>query len=339
MRCVRCQFENIPGQTRCIRCGSVLETGSAVVEVNPPRMPAWSKPLRGLMRWFRGHRVVPEKSFGRPAWQGLDRILSDNACGMLLSVVPGLAHLVKGRFKEVWLWVALWFGCMFFGLNLYGSQIGMTLIGLAIGLHAWIAVQYGIFREITDLAARIGLILIVVACLSGLYWAAPRVVVPGFMGAPTTLSIPAMNMRAGDYLLFRRVSQSDHPLARGSLVLVHPPSFRNGHRDAWGSLYTDAIGQIVGLPGETIRVEDGAYSIGGRRLDTAQFPVPRWLTRTGLTFETRVAPDSYFVSIVYTGGATPTTAMVRQACVVRAADIHQRAFMQWLPWTTRGFIE
>ena len=44
MRCARCEFENIPGQTRCIRCGSILEAGSAVIDIYPPRMPAWSKP-------------------------------------------------------------------------------------------------------------------------------------------------------------------------------------------------------------------------------------------------------------------------------------------------------
>src|SRR5512146_3281178 len=106
MRCARCEFENIPGQTRCIRCGSILEAGSAVIDIYPPRMPAWSRPLRAARRWVRTQRVLSRMP--ATVQRGFDLVVSDSLVGLLLSIVPGLPHLIKRRFREVRLLVLLW---------------------------------------------------------------------------------------------------------------------------------------------------------------------------------------------------------------------------------------
>jgi len=283
--------------------------------------------------------TAPDRVPGGAARRRLGAVLPDSAKGILFGVVPGLAHAMKGRFKEVRLWVALWCLCMVLGVFFYSTTAGSLLIGLAIGLHAWIAVQYGAFWKVTEFATRAGVVLIVMACLTALYWAAPRLVVGGFTGGYTTFPIRAMHIQAGDYVLIRGVSDSDHPLARGTLVQIHPPSFAAGRLNAWLNRRDAAIGQIAGLPGETIRVAGGVYVVGEHSLDPAQFPVPGWLRRSEATPTVSIPQDSYFVSTEYVGYGRLTPEILRQACLVPASEIRGRAFMRWWPVATRGFIE
>lgn len=352
MRCARCEFENIPGQARCIRCGSVLETGSVAIPVHPPRMPAWQKPWRGTLRWLREHRMMPERLPGSSLGRALRKILSSSRpfgqtlsasmLGLLMNVVPGLPHYVKGRFKEVRPYVALWLLCLVLGLFLYGSMFGSLLIGLAIGLHAWIALQYDIFRKILDLAARAGVALVVVAVLTALYWAMPYAVAPGFTAGHTTLTVPAMNIRSGDYLLANRLADdADRKLPRGTLVLFRPYGVRRVHQNLLANPNDTVIGQIVGLPGEVIQLRDKAYVADGQRLDPGGFPVPVWLQQRPVRFEISIPRGSYFISTEYTiyNNANLTDGVIRQACVLSASDIRGRAFMRWWPLTRRGFIE
>jgi hypothetical protein len=220
-----------------------------------------------------------------------------------------------------------------------------VLIGLAIGLHAWIALQYGVFREITELMARLGTALGVVVVLTILYWATPHVVARGLTAGHTTLTIPAMSVQRGDYLLVRRLAgDAKGALSRGTLVLFHPSAFRNAFRNRRLANPNDAvIGQIVGLPGETIQIRGDTYVADGQPLDPNALPVPSWLQRRSLRSGISIPRASYFVSTEYTvyahGNIRLDDGMVREACVVPASDIRGRAFMRWWPLARRGFIE
>lgn len=319
--------------------------------MHPPRMPGWQKPFRGLFRWLRGHRVAPRKLSGGGrgrassfATRTFDRIASDNATGLLLSVIPGLAHLIKGRFREVRLFVALWGICLASGLFLYGCGVGFLLIGLAIGLHAWIGLQYGLFREITEFFARVGTTLVIVAVLTILYWTAPRVAAYGLATGRTPLTIPAMNVQQGDLLLVRRLAvDSGSALPRGALVRFHPQGFRNTLYSRWATPSEATIGQIVGLPGETIQIRDGVFVVGGHRLDPNEFPVPRWLQRDPIRSQISIPSARYFVSTEYTvtghGHLRLDDGMIKNACVIPASEIRGQAFMLWWPLWRRGWIE
>jgi len=343
MRCARCEFENIPGQTRCIRCGSILEAGSAVIEIYPPRMPAWRKPLRDVRRWVRGQRLLSKAPV--VVQRGFDLVVSDSLVGLLLSVVPGLPHLIKKRFREVWLLVLLWFVLLCASLVFYHSPTGAVLIGLTLALHAWIAVRYGLVEEVRGFTERVAMVLIVILFLALVYWAVPRLVIRGFGGGYTSLTIPALNVSRGDYFLVRHVRGTEEPLPRGTLVLIEPAAIRNARRDLRLNSGQTMIGQIVGLPDETVRVEEHAYVIGGQRLDPSRFPVPLWLQRYPPRAATGIAvpAHSYFVSTVYTvamhGNIAMTDQMISNVCVVRTSDLRGRVFMHWWPLRKRGFIQ
>jgi type IV secretory pathway protease TraF len=343
MRCARCEFENIPGQTRCLRCGSILEAGGAAIEIYPPRMAAWRKPFRDVMRWLRGRRLMSKMPAA--VRRGCDVVISDSLIGLVLNVVPGLPYLLKRRFREVRLLVLVWFILLCASVFFYHSPIGGLLIGLTLAVHAWIAVRYGIIKEIEGFTERVALVLIVIILLALLYWAVPRVVIRGFTGGYTSLTIPALNVSTGDYFLVRHVAGREEPLPRGTLVLIEPPGIRNAHRDQRLNQGQRMIGQIVGLPGEAVRVERNAYVIGGQRLEPSQFPVPRWLQQ----FPPRAVggvsvPDrSYFVSTDYAvgvhGHAAMTDQIIGNVCIVRASDLRGRAFLHWWPLSRRRFME
>jgi len=342
MRCARCEFENIPGQTRCIRCGSILEAGSEVIEIYPPRMAVWRKPFRDGMRWLRGRRLMSKMPAA--VRRGCDVVISDSLVGLALSVVPGLPYLLKRRLREVWLLVLLWLVLLCASVLFYHSPIGGLLIGLTLGVHAWTAVRYGLIKEIEGFTERVALVVIVIILLALLYWAVPHVVIRGFGGAYTSLTIPALNVSRGDYFLVRHVAGTE-PLPRGALVLIEPAGIRNAHRDQRLNPDRRMIGQIAGLPGETVRVQGNAYVIGGQRLDPNSLPVPGWLQRyPPRSAKGIVVPDhSYFVSSDYAVAMHGNIAMTEQAisnvCIMRASDIRARAFLHWWPLSRRGFVE
>ena len=343
MRCARCEFENIPGQMRCLRCGSILEAGSAVIEIYPPRMAAWRKPFRDVMRWLRGRRLMSKM----PAVvrRSCDVAISDSLVGLVLNVVPGLPYLLKRRFREVRLLVPVWLVLLCASVLYYHSPIGGLLFGLTLAVHAWIAVRYGLIKEIEGFTERVALVVIVIILLALLYWAVPRVAIRGFTGGYTSLTIPALNVSTGDYFLVRHVRSTEEPLPRGTLVLIEPPEILNAYRRQRLNQGQTMIGQIVALPGETVRVERNAYVIGGQRLEPSQLPVPHWLqeflsrSAVGITVPDR----SYFVSTDYAvavhGHAAVTNQVISNVCIVRASDLRGRAFLHWWPLSKRRLIQ
>jgi hypothetical protein len=341
MRCSRCDFENIPGQTRCIRCGSILAAEGSPGPVYPPRMPAASKPFRGIARRLRAWRLMPEQSPLVTAGTGISHALSSTLADLVLNIVPGLGYLLQGRFREVRLFVALWLGLVCTALFFYGSSAAMTLIGLAIGIHAWIVVRSGLFRRVTNLADRIGFVLIVLGALAILYYLAPRVVGLRLIGAHTLLTVPTLRVEAGDYLLAWRTTDPNARFDRGTLVVTHPVGYWNYRRDVLHDAGTLMVGQIVGLPGERIAVRSQTYTIGDRSLDPNAFPVPLWLQQHPMKGFMTIPPDAYFVSSVYRvqGRVAITNEIIGNVGLVRARDIRGRAFMRWLPLWRRGFIE
>jgi len=333
MRCPRCQFENIPGQERCVRCHSILEAGVAVTEVHPPRMHAWRRPFRAVARRLRRYHALPLAPSGRRAVRGLGRVVSSSLFALVLSVIPGLGHLVTGRLKEVRLLLPAWLVLLSCAVFCYGGGIGFLCLGLAIGVHAWIAVRAGFLNKAADFRGQVGIVGAAVLVLALVYWAAPRVLLPGYAGVHTALAVPGMKIQAGDYLLVRRISGASGQFSRGDLVMIHPPLLLNARRDIFDSQRTMTVGQIVGLGGEGVQIQDGVYTIGRQRLDPEQFPVPAWL-QSG-AWSIGVPADAYFVSSPYRvsrrGAVLVTADMIRSTSLFTAKGIRGKAFMRWWP--------
>lgn len=338
MRCERCKFENIPGQKRCVKCGAVLEIDSSVIDVHPPRMPSWKKPFRSTLRLARQGKLIPQQNIKLqlPPW--MKEIFSDSLLGLFLSIIPGLAHIVQNRFKEIRWYFFAWLTLILSALFLYGSTAGFICLGLAIGIHAGIALQYGLLKDLANIREKIATFILVLIVLTLAYRFAPRVLFPYVTGGYSNLTVPYHNVKAGDYLLARRISEQGNLLPRGSLVLIRPVIL-TGYESIAGYGRDTIIGEIVGLAGEQVQIDDGVFAVNGQQLDTEKYLVPHWLR--GMNFSVTVPQDSYFVSVQYNinaHGITLSSTHISQVCLVKASEIEARAFMRWWPLSRRGFI-
>lgn len=336
MRCERCKFENIPGQKTCIKCGAALEIKSTAINVYPPRMPSWKKPLRSALRLVRQAKLTPQQNVNLhfPIW--IREFFSDRFWGLFLLVIPGLAHLVQGRFKEVRWYFFAWLALILSGLFLYGSAPGFILLGLAIGVHTGITIRYGILKDLPGAGEKIMTVIFVLVGLTVIYRFTPRVILHNLTSGYASLTIPYYKVEAGDYLLARRGLYQKISLPRGSLVLIHPATL-------YGTRVTHSedvvIGEIVGLGGEQLQIVEGVFIVNGQRMETEKYPVPQWLGK--VDFSITVPDDSYFVSVQYRVTAHNiklNASHIRQVCLVKDSDIEAKAFMRWWPLSRRGFI-
>jgi type IV secretory pathway protease TraF len=340
MRCRRCKFENIPGQETCIKCGSALEIKSTAINIYPPRMAKWKKPFRDLLRSMRKGKVVPQTDIKSSSSARFKEFFSDSVSGLFLSIIPGFAHWMQNRFKEIRWYFFAWAVLLLSGLFLYGSPPGFICFGLAIGVHAAIALQYGIIKDLTNIAEKIVTVILVLIGLTFLYRLIPRMPFLNFTGGHSSLTIPYHNLEAGDYLLARDGLDENDLLQRGSLVLIRPATFRGYGRRGLLSGNDTVIGEIVGLPGEKLQIINDVFIVDGKLLDVEQYPVPMWLRR--VPFSATIPNDSYFVSTRYSvraHGVQLTASHIKQVCVLKKNLIEAKAFMKWWPLSRRGFLK
>lgn len=339
MKCQRCQFENIPGQKTCIKCGSTLEIEPEAINIYPPRMAGWQRPFRHILRWMRLGRIAPQKNVKLhvPLW--LKGAFSESLLGLFLSVIPGLAHLIQNRFREIRWYFLAWLILLLLGLFLYGSSAGFIFLGLAVGVHAGIGLQYGIINDLANLREKIITVVLVLIGLAFIYALTPRVIVPNLVGGHSSLTVPYHKVEAGDYLLAWRNIGQKGLLPRGSLVLIHP-AILTGYRGQVSRSRDVTIGEIIGLAGEQLQISGGIFIVDGQQLNAEKYPVPEWLRNRN--FSAKIPDDSYFVSAQYNvrayGGIKINDTHISRVCLTKASDIEAKAFMRWMPLLKRGFL-
>jgi hypothetical protein len=341
MRCPQCQFENIPGQDRCLRCNAVLQATGLAIEINPPRMATWKRPFREMSRWFRLHRMMPQSY---PKWVKFFKIMSGNAfIGLILSLIPGFAHLVGGRFREIIWFFIIWLLAFCAGVYIYGSNFGMVLIGIAVGVHALIAFQHTLLKEHEEILQQLIDFVLLLVLVGLFYFGVRRVALGDFVFGYTNLTIPDKNVQFGDLLLGRRSTTKPAQLHRGDLALV--PQRRVGGNDYLtlpSFVQGQMVGQIIGLPRETVEISDGNFIINNEVLPRDKYPVPLWLRR--IKPAAIVVPeDSYFVSTEYNvyghGVAELTEQYIAPICRIKASAIEAKAIMLWFPLDRRGYLK
>lgn len=82
--------------------------------------------------------------------------------------------------------------------------------------------------------------------------------------------IPSLSMspalHVGDRVLVNKLSYRLHDVNRGDVVVFERPASETS------STIPDLIKRVVGLPGESIIIEDGAVFVNGERLDESYLP-------------------------------------------------------------------
>lgn len=336
MRCQRCQFENMPGESRCFRCGSALDGAAIAVDIHPPRMARWKGPIRSISRWIRLHSLLPE-AVANPKVPAYFKIMSGNAfAGILLSIIPGFAHLLNDRFREVVLWVTAWVIIFIAGIFFYGSGTGLLFIGFAIGIHSWIVFTHALIKEHTEAKEKFTDFIMLLVFFGLFYFGVRMTAFRNFVFGFSNLAVPYQNIQQGDMLLAFRSRANPEYVKQGAFVTTNLREF--GERIFFRTEGKMAV-QIVAVGGETVGVNNGIFVVNGRPLDKEHFPVPRWLQGQKLCIS--VPQGSYFINAEYNiwGHVPPNEAMLRNACVVAGSRIEATAVMRWLPVSKRGFLK
>jgi hypothetical protein len=313
-----------------------MEIDPNSVSIYPDRMPKWKKPLRAMARTLRRVHDFGDIKFTPPAW--ISDYLDDSIPCLVLSIIPGLAHLFNGRFKEIRIYFLLWIIFLGAGLFFFGSQNGYIMLALAVGMHTGIAVQYRFLKKLETVREKIMITVIVLILFSLMYRYIPRLVVPNLDGGNIFFDIPAKHIANGDYFLsWRNIDQKN--IKRGDLVFVRPSRLYN-HRPAWEDQPTgQAICQIVGLPGEKLEILNGNFFINGQILDVNEYPSVEWLRVN--SYSVIIPENSYFVNIqyrIYNHNIPNISPYISNVCIINFVNFESRVFMQWLPISRRGFI-
>jgi hypothetical protein len=339
MQCPRCKFENMPGESRCFKCGSALEIVDATVDVHPPRMAGWKRPVRSFGRrvrfGFGGGKVREPKSERKGETVVDGRVV----LGLLLSVVPGLAHLLEGRFREIWLYLLAWVAALCAGVYMYGTTLGFAMLGLAVAGHAIMAFKHRLDGRIHVVGDKVPVLIGLLIVFAFGYWGLRATLFRNYFWGYTTLNIPVKDIQRGDCLLLRRVETGNETFGRGEMVLAELREIMNyrGRSRAMGGSYRMVV-QIVAVGGDEVAIESDVFVVNGVRQDPNEYPVPEWLRNRVQVFTIVVPDGQYFIGTEYNANNTQA-AYVAAVCLIDEEQIRARAIMNWLPLERRGFLK
>ncbi len=155
-------------------------------------------------------------------------------------------------------------------------------------------------------------------------------VIQTFVAQPYRVEQQSMErtLEPDQYVLVDKLSPRFDTYSRGDIVVFEPP-------EAWvqGGPKTPFIKRVIGLPGETVEIKEGAVYIDGNRLDepyvfdhqptTADAPA-RWV----------VPPDELFVM----GDHRAASADSRAFGAIQLSTVIGRAWLRYWPISTLGIL-
>jgi len=386
----------MPGEARCFQCQAVLEP-PPITDVHPPRASKWSRPLRSAGLWARrlrgrwqaaraGKRVtgaMPTPESIRQRAASIDRppsapiltlemfsAVGRCAIGLLLSIIPGLGHVVQRRFGAVRWYVLGWGLALALAILFYASGIGIACFAVALVLHAWIMVDasVGPFIVKEGFAGRIAWRLGFLAGCAifetlGYRTVVVSVIPRDLVVAQAGVAVPYHRVGLRDTLLCMRPARRPGPLVRGDYVALGDMYYFNegyyyNPNVRRGSTLPDPFriataGQLIAFPGEKVELKEDHFYVDGRLLDPDRFAVPQWLHGREFTVQLRrnggQAGDldtsaQYFITLEYdmraahnVGEAAVRNAMIN-ACLRPGEALVARAYMRWYPVLNRGYL-
>lgn len=264
MQCPSCQFENMPGLTRCGRCGGALHSGAVQVDVNPPRATARRKRLRKQFSALPKLREQAEILSGRvgmtliPEWT-MPHAPESSILWRL--IVPGwaqsyLGHRIRGRII-----FGSYLACFLSGLLMIGTGWGTLLLGLAVAGHA-VSILDIVLLETDSRWERLGKGAVTVAVLLGglyvpLWWASL------YVASPLVIPRAAYPFEQGDVLLTNNLFR---PQAGDAVVYNIPYRQFGGQvagRNANVVLQGWRIDRILAGPGQTLAFDGKSFTLDG----------------------------------------------------------------------------
>lgn len=148
-----------------------------------------------------------------------------------------------------------------------------------------------------------------------------------FLMQPHQVSGDSMypNLENGDYVLTDKISYRLDTPKRGDVVVFHAPAAAQCPQGTG----CDYIKRIIGVPGDTVEIRDGAFYLNGQQLDEAYLPEGLVTAEQSFILNRSVTlgADEYFVS----GDNRPRSSDSRAWGPITSSEIVGRAFFRYWP--------
>lgn len=337
MRCINCEFFNLPGSARCARCDSPLDLSG--ISIEPPRrgqalMPSFGRlavrssvATRSARESIRS--VLREESIGEVDWRAVRR-----------SVIPGLGQRYMGHRKFGAAITIAWACALTLAILFMGDGFGTFYAAVTLGIHslALSLITADAMRR-TSLVQRVGIGLFSYAVLLFGIYVPLRWVIYGFVHPIHVEAVPLSRhapFEQDDVLLLRGRWMSGD-IQRGDVIAVeiHEGIFGPG-MIIRGGAYID---RVLGVPGDVVMFAEGVLSVNGRPLEPDQMPLGSLPTLN--PFVTPVPEGHYFLlpTTFRASGAQATIATILSSPAVTLPS-NQRVLgevlYRWRPFSRMG---
>ena len=131
----------------------------------------------------------------------------------------------------------------------------------------------------------------------------------------------------GDVVLVNRIVYDATSPKRGDIVVFRPNGNENLHA---------YIKRIIGLPGETVRIEDDVIYIDGEPLDESEYEVTGHTDAGLASEEITLAGDEFFV--LGDNRENSDDSRIADIGNVKRSDIEGKAWFVVSPWERFGFL-
>jgi len=268
MECPSCQFNNMPGNTRCLRCGGALQLASAAISVEPPRASAPSKWLR---RWFNGRRWW---YWSRSAAAGTGRNLASEltrrtvTSGLDLglaarSLIPGWAHWHAGYRLRGTVIASIYWASLLAMVATIGTPWGATWLGVLLAVHAGSLIDLLVAADQSRFERCVVVPLLAIAIVTAFYWPIGYWVNSQIF--VRLLQAPIGEFSSGDVIWFRRLAASNPNVRPGDIVLydIGNQTIPLANHRAF-QVNGDRIDRIIAGPGSLVQWRDGHFEVDGQ---------------------------------------------------------------------------
>lgn len=339
MECPSCTFQNMPGLTSCVRCGTLMDLSG--VDVMPVRASSGraSRRAQAAARSVRQSATDAAHAIERRVPLGLT--FGDVSAAQLLHcLVPGLPQ-IRSEFPPLrllgWAVLGLWLSFLALAGLFVGTTFSTLLCFGLLSIHGFsISLLFTRSLQNVSTGLRFAFGIGIYILLFALYG-------PALAGIRSVaVVVPLSNLtvegaiRNDDVLL--RTGRWNRPaaFARGDLVVAQIDRIQDGGLIVREGLNVD---RVIGIPGDVVVTLNGVLTVNGE-------PAPR--ERQPLTGTERlgngtiVVPQGTYLVI-------PSTLAVAQfqrsqeintaISLYRADDILGRVILRVRPWSRFGRID
>jgi signal peptidase I len=336
----------MPGLDSCGRCGTSLALATAVIDVHPPR---------ASRRQLRVRKAVPRRMVyeardaiqrARQAVGGSlvedSRIPLPEPAILARLGIPGWAHFYSGLRIRGSFFLAGFLILEALGLSQWGTGEGSFFLGLAFSVHASsiidILLRQGTVR-FPRMFATAALVFLVLGVL--VYLPAGQLLMR--IAAPIEYTHDAPPFKRFDVVLVNRWAYALLNPRRGDIVLMsplHTTRLIHGNQAAhvrYAFEENEVIDRLIGLPGDRVVWDSGAYTINGGRVSWKSLLSERLPNH----LEWTVPPDRYLIvpttSVGAIGSADPH-AFWAHASLIPRHDLLGGVYLRLNPISRLWFI-